>query len=83
MCLACELDALWYAEWDRLAAEGATAARTAGAPPALADDAAGAERGALAESEETAAAAASPSSSLKDDAGPAAPRSGFRCEETE
>jgi hypothetical protein len=28
MCLACELDALWYAEWDRLAAEGA--ARSAG-----------------------------------------------------
>lgn len=29
MCLACEMDALWYAEWDRLAAEGA--ARSAGA----------------------------------------------------
>jgi hypothetical protein len=80
MCLACELDALWYAEWDRLAAEGANAARTAGAPSALADDA---ERRALAEGEETAATAPSPPSSLKDDAGPAAPGSGFRCEETE
>lgn len=76
MCLACELDALWYAEWDRLAAEGATAARTAGAPSVLADDA---ERRAPTESEEM---APSPPS-LKDDAGPAAPRSGFRCEETE
>ena len=36
MCLACELDALWYAEWDRLAAEGA--ARSAGAPPELSEE---------------------------------------------
>jgi hypothetical protein len=34
MCLACELDVLWYAEWDRLAAEGAGAAGNAGIPPA-------------------------------------------------
>jgi hypothetical protein len=34
MCLACELDALWYAEWDRLAAEGANLPGIAGVPPA-------------------------------------------------
>jgi hypothetical protein len=39
MCLACELDALWYAEWDRLAAEGA--ARSAGVPPAFSEESPG------------------------------------------
>jgi len=39
MCLACELDVLWYAEWDRLAAEGA--ARSAGVPPALSEESPG------------------------------------------
>jgi hypothetical protein len=42
MCLACELDALWYAEWEQQAAEGADAAETgkrgtAGVPPALSE----------------------------------------------
>jgi hypothetical protein len=35
MCLACELDALWYAERDRQAAEGAGGAGNAGIPPAV------------------------------------------------
>lgn len=30
MCLACDLDALWYAEWERLAVEGAGAPGAAG-----------------------------------------------------
>jgi hypothetical protein len=38
MCLACELDALWYAEWEQQAAGSAGAAGTAGVPPALAEE---------------------------------------------
>lgn len=99
MCLACELDALWYAEWDRLAAEGAIVPGTAGIPQP--DDAAGP---AEAEDADRGDAAFSPPASLEDETGmpqrqvrewvedagtptaprrPAAPRSGFLCEETE
>jgi hypothetical protein len=85
MCLACELDALWYAEWDRLAAEGA--ARSADAPPALSEESPrtadimeGAEESSPAQAVGQAAAAggvpAVPGSPLR-----AATR--FRCEEAE
>jgi hypothetical protein len=95
MCLACEMDALWYAEWERLAAEGA-------AVPAASEDAAGAEGPALTESAEASATALPPPASLggagslpqsqlrkraEETGAPparaAAPRSGFHCEETE
>jgi hypothetical protein len=73
MCLACELDALWYAEWDRLAAEGAAAAGssgTAGVQPAV-PEAAG--------DTENKTAGETPAVRGR----PAAPRPGFRCEEAE
>jgi hypothetical protein len=99
MCLACELDALWYAEWERLATEGATVPGTAGVSQP--DDAAGAAE--VADADCGDAAFSSPASleartdmpqrqirEWVDDAGmptapqrPAAPRSGFLCEETE
>ncbi len=40
MCLACELDEFWYAEWERLAAAG-----TAGGSAVVSRDPAGAETG--------------------------------------
>jgi hypothetical protein len=109
MCLACELDALWYAEWEQLAAEGAGAAGaadpgTAGVPPALPGQA-GAESveaegavetfappsslsgsetgGALAEVFAEAKRAGGTPAVSGSPARPAAPRSGFLCEETE
>jgi hypothetical protein len=96
MCLACELDALWYAEWERLAAEGAgapgsvdpgsVAPGTAGVPPALAEDQAGAEAGGsipLSQIREWVAGAGETPAVPAKRARPAAPRSGFLCEETE
>jgi hypothetical protein len=103
MCLACELDALWYAEWERLAAEGAGLPGNAGIPSALPGDPGGAasvvsenavellvasssslfggERGGpLAQAfEEARRAGGTPAVPGR----PAAPRSGFLCEETE
>lgn len=99
MCLACELDALWYAEWERLATEGAIVAGTAGVPQS--DDATGAAGAADADCGD---AAFSPPASLEEETGvpqrqirewvegaetptarrrPAAPPTGFLCEETE
>jgi hypothetical protein len=105
MCLACELDVLWYAEWDRVAAEGAGAAGDAGIPPAVPGEPGGTER---IEVENVVETLASPSSLFGGERGgplaqvfvearragetpaapgapvrPAAPRSGFFCEETE
>jgi hypothetical protein len=68
MCLACELDALWYAEWEPLAAAG-----SAGVLPVLPEDPASVESGEAKSAGET---PAPPGST-------AAPRSGFLCEETE
>jgi hypothetical protein len=87
MCLACELDALWYAEWDRLAAEGA--ARSAGAPSALSEESPGTAEiteGAEDSSPAQTAGAAEIAGETPADSGspllrPAASR--FRCEETE
>ena len=99
MCLACELDALWYAEWERLATEGAIVPRTPGVLQP--DDAAGAAGAADADRGD---AALSPPASLEEETGmpqreirewvegegtptvprrPTAPRAGFLCEETE
>jgi hypothetical protein len=73
MCLACELDALWYAEWERLTGAGsAGAAGTAGVSPALSEDPADAEGG------ETKGAGETPA--VPDGT---ASRTRFRCEETE
>jgi hypothetical protein len=105
MCLACELDALWYAEWDRLAAKGASAAGHAGITPAVAGEPGGTES---VEVENVVETFASLSSLFEGEWGgplaqvfveakragetpvvppmparPAAPRSGFYCEETE
>jgi hypothetical protein len=41
MCLACELDALWYAEREQLAGEGADASGAAGRTSALPEDTSG------------------------------------------
>jgi hypothetical protein len=41
MCLACELDALWYADWEQQAAAGAVG--SAGITPALSGDPGGME----------------------------------------
>jgi hypothetical protein len=99
MCLACELDALWYAEWDQLAAEGAGAAGNAGIPPARPGELSGTDSVEVENAVETFA----PPSSLfwgerggplarvfvetkragGSPAAPAAPRPGFSCEETE
>ncbi len=97
MCLACELDALWYAEWERLATEGAIVPGTPGVPQP--DDAAGA---AVAADADRGAEALSPPTSLEEETSmpqreirewvegagtpsaprrPAAPRAGFLCEE--
>jgi hypothetical protein len=79
MCLACELDALWYAQW-----EGPGAAATAGVPPAVAQEAdhpetAGAAAARLpASSPHAARAAEMPADPVKP-----ALRSGFFCEETQ
>jgi hypothetical protein len=73
MCLACELDALWYAEQDRLVAEGAADAGspgTAGVPPGVSEPASGTESK---NTDETPAVRQRP----------AASRSSFRCEEAE
>jgi hypothetical protein len=92
MCLACELDALWYAEWERLANDGAIVPGPPGVPQP--DDAAGAadaDRGAAAlsleeetgmpqrEMREWVEGAGAPTAPRR----PAAPRAGFLCEETE
>jgi hypothetical protein len=125
MCLACELDALWYAEWERLAADGANLPGTAGVPPAVPGEPVSAPGSALGAAgvspavfdapggvEGGAASAAltawirgetesaggtsevAATSTVPGNAGatsavpgrparPGAPRSGFRCEETE
>jgi hypothetical protein len=85
MCLACEMDALWYAEWERLAAQGAAASATVGVTPAVPEEADGAEVARA--TEQAAGAAASPRRESGDaadgvrDARPA-PLSRFFCEET-
>jgi hypothetical protein len=82
MCLACELDALWYGEWERLAADGAAA--TGGVPPAGAQEAdhpgtAAAAAARLPWSPPPAASAAEmPANPVKPALG-----CGFWCEETE
>jgi hypothetical protein len=86
MCLACELDALWYAEWERLGAAGA--AVTAGGPPAVvqpADDPAiaGAAAARPPSSSPPAAGAAEMPADPDQPARPPALRSGFFCEEAE
>jgi hypothetical protein len=73
MCLACELDVLWYAEWERLTAAGSTgAAGTAGVSPALPEEPASAESGETNGAGETAVVPDGTAS-----------RTRFRCEETE
>jgi hypothetical protein len=66
MCLACELDALWYAEWDRPAAEGAGAAGNAAIPPAVPGEPGGTESVEVENAVET---FASPSSHFRDERG--------------
>jgi hypothetical protein len=73
MCLACELDALWYAEWERPAPAGsARISGTVGVSPAVSKDPDGAESG------EAKGACETPA--VPDGT---APRSPFHCEETE
>lgn len=67
MCLACELDEIWYAEWERLAAP----AGSAGVSAAVSEDPAGAEIGKSTNADE----APLPGST--------ASRTRFLCEETE
>jgi hypothetical protein len=80
MCLACEMDVLWFAEIE------ATALGTAGVPPALKDRPASLAPGSLKEAGETPAVpAAVPGlrglrGEVKTGGTPAVP--GFRCEET-
>jgi hypothetical protein len=84
MCLACELDALWYAECERLAAEGAGVAAAVSVAPAVSHQPAGPEV------EGTAAARLAPVRGAAGDgevsADPVRPapacRSRFFCEET-
>ncbi len=107
MCLACELDALWYAERDRLAAEGAGGAGNAGIPPAVPGEPGDAENvdvenavetfaplsplfgfggergGPLAQVFVEAKGAGGTSAAPGTPTRPAAPRSGFYCEEME
>jgi hypothetical protein len=96
MCLACELDALWYADWEQQSAAGA--AGSAGVPPALSGEPDGMESAEAMKAGET--LASHPSVPFGDEAaGPparfvaAGKRSGgtpvlraasrFRCEEAE
>jgi hypothetical protein len=95
MCLACELDALWYAEWDPLAAEGAGAAGNASIPPAVPGEPGRTESVEVENAVETFASLSSlfggetggPPARVfveaKRAGGTPAPRSGFYCEETE
>jgi hypothetical protein len=109
MCLACELDALWYAEWERLAAEGVNVPGSADVPPAVPGEPAvpgnagpspalstapgGMEGGAASaaltawmgeDAERAGGTPAFPDPAVPaSPARPGAPRSGFRCEETE
>jgi hypothetical protein len=85
MCLACELDALWYAEWERLAAEGPTAAGspgTAGDPPALSGDA-GLPPASGESIENEVPARGEATGGTPEVPGLAVPRPRFRCEEAE
>ena len=68
MCLACELDEIWYAEWER----PAVPAGSAGVSAAVSEDSAGAEIGKSTNAGETPL----PGST-------AASRTRFLCEETE
>ncbi len=68
MCLACEWDEIWYAEWERLAAP----AGSAGVSAAVSEDPAGAASGESKNAGETPLPG-----------GTAAPRTRFLCEETE
>jgi hypothetical protein len=73
MCLACELDALWYAEWERPGSAGSAGVPgTAGVLPTLSEDPAGAEGGEAKGAGETPAVPDGTAS-----------RTGFVCEETE
>jgi hypothetical protein len=85
MCLACELDALWYAEWERLAAEGANAAGagSAGVPPALEGEPASIDNEANAQAGGEAANAGGTPALPGVPEKPAAPRSRFFCGEAE
>jgi hypothetical protein len=72
MCLACEMDALWFAELEAAAGQ---AAGTAGVPPALP------RQGAVAQEDGSATAGGTPAVPGSRAGGtPALP--GFRCEET-
>jgi hypothetical protein len=78
MCLACELDALWYGEWQLPGA-----AATAGVPPAVGEEADHPDSAAAAAARQppatpqAARAAEMPANPVKP-----ALRSGFFCEET-
>jgi hypothetical protein len=67
MCLACELDAIWDAEWERLAAAGNT-----GVLAAVSEDSAGAESDESRDEGETPLPGSTAVSRMR-----------FRCEETE
>jgi len=92
MCLACELDALWYADWEQQATAGA--AGSAGVPPSLSGEPDGMESAAAMTAGETLAShpsveAAGPQARFvaagKRPGGTPALRtaSRFRCEEAE
>ncbi len=88
MCLACEWDALWYAEMERAASEGAGG--TAAAPPAAAADRGDADAAGGARGEEEAAGPPGEDTRVAPAGGrggtgtrPAAPRGRFFCEEAE
>jgi hypothetical protein len=79
MCLACELDALWYAEWERLGT-----AATAGPPPAVAQEADHPETaGAAAARQPPSSPQAARAAEMPADPVKPAHRSGFFCEETQ
>jgi hypothetical protein len=85
MCLACEMDALWFAEMEELA--HATPPGSAGVPPALESSSASAALGTFEGAGETPAlqdSSTCPMSNSFERAGgtPAVPGSPFLCEET-
>ncbi len=89
MCLACELDAMWYAEWERLTAERANAPTAAGVPSAPSGEPVSAP-GTIAESGAPMVWNRDETESADGTAAAAPPKptrpgvsSGFRCEEAE